>query len=30
MPLWADELARPETFSNPALINTILRDGIRL
>ena len=30
MPLWADELARPETFSNPALINTILREGTRL
>jgi hypothetical protein len=30
MPFWADELARPGTFSNPALINTILREGIRL
>ena len=30
MPLWVDELARPETFSNPALIKTILREGIRL
>jgi DNA invertase Pin-like site-specific DNA recombinase len=30
LPLWADELARPETFSNPALIDNILREGIRL
>jgi DNA invertase Pin-like site-specific DNA recombinase/predicted nucleotidyltransferase len=30
LPLWSDELARPETFNNPALINNILREGIRL
>ena len=30
IPLWPDELARPETFRNPALINNILREGIRL
>jgi predicted nucleotidyltransferase len=30
LPLWPDELARPETFSNPALIKNILRDGVRL
>ena len=30
VPFWADDLARPETFSNPALINNILREGIRL
>jgi DNA invertase Pin-like site-specific DNA recombinase/predicted nucleotidyltransferase len=30
LPLWPDELARPETFKNPALINNILREGIRL
>ena len=29
-PLWEDELARPETFSNPALIRNILREGIHL
>ena len=29
-PLWPDELARPETFSNPALIENILREGIHL
>jgi DNA invertase Pin-like site-specific DNA recombinase len=30
LPLWSDEVARPETFSNPGLINNILREGIRL
>ena len=30
LPLWPDELARPETFSNPALINNILREGVHL
>jgi uncharacterized protein (DUF4415 family)/predicted nucleotidyltransferase len=30
LPLWADELQRPETFSNPALIYNIQRDGLRL
>jgi DNA invertase Pin-like site-specific DNA recombinase len=30
IPLWPDDVARPETFSNPALINNILREGIRL
>ena len=30
LPLWEDELARPETFSNPALIQNILREGIHL
>ena len=29
-PLWEDEIARPETFSNPALIENILREGIHL
>jgi hypothetical protein len=28
--VWPEELARPETFSNPALIDSILRDGIPL
>jgi transcriptional regulator with XRE-family HTH domain len=30
MPFWPDELARPETFSNPGLIDNILRDGVHL
>jgi DNA invertase Pin-like site-specific DNA recombinase/predicted nucleotidyltransferase len=30
LPLWADEYKRPETFSNPALIRNIQRDGLRL
>jgi predicted nucleotidyltransferase len=30
MPLWSDELAQPESFNDPALIKTILREGIRL
>ncbi len=30
LPLWEDELARPESFSNPALIANILREGIHL
>lgn len=30
LPLWADELDRPETFSNPALIENIRREGLRL
>jgi DNA invertase Pin-like site-specific DNA recombinase/predicted nucleotidyltransferase len=30
LPLWPDELRRPERFKNPALINNILREGIRL
>jgi len=29
-PLWEDEIAHPETFSNPALIQNILREGVRL
>jgi len=29
-PLWETELARPETFSNPALINNIIREGVHL
>jgi hypothetical protein len=29
-PLWPEELARPETFSNPPFIENILRDGIHL
>ena len=30
LPLWEDELARPETFPNPALIANILREGVHL
>jgi len=30
LPIWADELERPERFANPALIRTILREGVRL
>jgi hypothetical protein len=29
-PVWPEELARPETFSNPSLIDNILREGIHL
>jgi predicted nucleotidyltransferase len=30
LPLSSDELAHPEQFSNPALVNTIRREGVRL
>jgi DNA invertase Pin-like site-specific DNA recombinase len=30
LPLWEDELKRPERFSNPALIDNIKREGLRL
>jgi DNA invertase Pin-like site-specific DNA recombinase/predicted nucleotidyltransferase len=30
LPLWEDEIARPESFRNPALIETIRREGVRL
>ena len=30
LPLWEDEFERPESFSNPALIRTIRREGLRL
>jgi DNA invertase Pin-like site-specific DNA recombinase/predicted nucleotidyltransferase len=30
LPIWADEMKRPETFTNPALIENIRRDGLRL
>ena len=30
LPLWEGELKRPETFSNPALIANIKREGLRL
>lgn len=30
LPLWNEELAHPAQFSNPALIDNIRREGIRL
>ncbi len=30
LPLWEDELKRPERFSNPRLIDNIKGDGVRL
>lgn len=30
LPLWRDELEHPEQFSNPALIENIQREGVRL
>ena len=30
LPFWEDEWAHPERFGNPALIQNILRDGVRL
>ncbi len=30
LPLWEEELERPEEFSNPALIANIKREGLRL
>ncbi|WP_342767007.1 nucleotidyltransferase domain-containing protein [Trinickia dinghuensis] len=30
LPLWEDEMQHPESFSNPALIENIRRDGIPL
>jgi antitoxin ChpS len=30
VPLWEEEWAHPERFNNPALIENIQRDGIRL
>jgi len=30
LPLWEDELKQPKRFSNPALIQSIRRDGMRL
>ena len=30
LPLWGDEVERPEIYSNPALIKNIMREGIRL
>jgi len=29
-PVWDDDLAHPERFSNPGLIQNILEDGVRL
>ncbi|MCB1919473.1 MAG: nucleotidyltransferase domain-containing protein [Candidatus Competibacteraceae bacterium] len=30
LPVWVDEWAHPETFSNPRLLKTIAREGVRL
>ncbi|SOR27069.1 putative nucleotidyltransferase domain (fragment) [Methylorubrum extorquens] len=30
LPLWEDELERRVAFSNPALIDAIWRDGVRV
>jgi predicted nucleotidyltransferase len=30
LPLWQDELDHPERFSNPALIESIRREGVKL
>jgi DNA invertase Pin-like site-specific DNA recombinase/predicted nucleotidyltransferase len=30
LPLWEDEIAHPESFGNPALIEAIRREGVRL
>ena len=30
LPLWEDEFYHPETFSNPSLIASIKRDGLRV
>lgn len=30
LPLWASEIEQPDTFSNPALIEAIRRDGLRI
>lgn len=30
LPLWEEELEHPEMFSNPALIDNIRREGLRL
>jgi predicted nucleotidyltransferase len=30
LPLWDDEMAHPERFSNPELIRTIRREGVAL
>ena len=29
LPLWDDDLSHPERFTNPSLIHSIARDGIR-
>ena len=30
LPVWLDEWEHPETYSNPALLHNIARDGVRL
>lgn len=30
LPIWVDEWEHPETYSNPALLHNIAREGVRL
>jgi uncharacterized protein len=30
LPIWTDEWENPDTYSNPALLRNIARDGVRL
>lgn len=30
LPVWVDEWEHPETYSNPALLHSIAREGVRL
>jgi hypothetical protein len=30
LPIWLDEWEHPETYSNPALLRSIVRDGVWL
>jgi predicted nucleotidyltransferase len=30
LPIWSDEWAHPENYSNPALLHNIERDGVRI
>ena len=30
LPVWVDEWEHPETYTNPALLNNIAREGVRL
>jgi hypothetical protein len=30
LPVWTDEWAHPETYSNPSLLRNIAREGVRV
>jgi hypothetical protein len=30
LPIWTDEWENPETYSNPALLRNIAREGVRM